>query len=435
MRDINLECGDLKSQIDFVVVTSHHCYFIECKNYNADIIHVDETGNFEISTRYGKKYNKLGIKSPISQAEDQLVVFKKICLNDQDTVKQLLSNVKFQDYFKTMVVFTNSENRLDLKNAPYDIKYRILKVDNLIRQIVYDEEHSKGNNYSQEQMKEIANYILSKNVEVKVEDIKETSYKQYEVINDNSNNNQRNTNNKGKSLGLKSTLIALVVLAIIYFVYGNKSTDVNNKKEIPKVSYPANLTDKQSEALRSFKSAYNDSIRNGFTIIHTSACNEINYFFENDISCNIDPIEVNYENEEEVIFFRPLSKTCYKLSLSSDNKQALNAEYKKVYDGSCSGKPMGMIEWDDNNKFYQKIGGYDKIKELAIYSYTKGMFNVDYFDSSHISERGGNSYNYGTYYQNVVYFFNGVAGNNGGKKDTTKDNFNKMVESYYYIMK
>lgn len=168
IRDINFTIGDLTAQVDFVVVTSYHCYFIECKNYNADIIHVDETRNFEISTKYGTKYVKKGIKSPISQVEDQLNVFKKICLDNQEEVTQLLNGIKFNDYFRSLVVFTNPDNRLDIKNAPYDIKYRILKADNLIRQMEYEKDHYNGKRLSQEEMKNIADFILSKNVEPQI---------------------------------------------------------------------------------------------------------------------------------------------------------------------------------------------------------------------------------------------------------------------------
>ena len=174
LRDVNFSCDDMNAQVDFVVVTSHHCYFIECKNYSADIVRVDENRNFELSTKSGNKYEKLGIKSPISQVEDQLSVFKRLCLRNQDEVKELLNGVKFKDYFKTIVVFTNPENRLDLKKTPTDIKYRILKVDNIIRQIEYDQNHYNGKNLSKNQLFNIAEFILKNNVEVKVEKIEES---------------------------------------------------------------------------------------------------------------------------------------------------------------------------------------------------------------------------------------------------------------------
>ena len=97
---------------------------------------------------------------------------------------------------------------------------------------------------------------------------------------------------------------------------------------------------------------------------------------------------------------------------------------------------MGFVEWDDDNQYYKKIGGYDKVKELAIYVYKNGQFNTWDFNQTQIVERGGNSYSFSTYFQNVNYYFLGCTGVMSNiQYDTTKDNFNKMVESYYYIMK
>lgn len=417
LRDIRLEYEDLKAQIDFVVVTSHHCYFIECKNYNADIIHVDESSNFEESTRYGKKYKKKAIPSPISQVEDQLTVLKKICLREQEKVKELLTEIKFKDYFKTLVVFTNSNNRLNLEKAPKDIKYRILKVDNLIRQIEYDEKHSEGKKYSQEQILNIAKYILNKNVEFKIEEIKD------EV---KPNNNSREALIISILGGIGSIILAIFVL---FYLSGG----FNYKGKKPTSNY---LTNNQIKALELFKEGYYDSQTEGFTILHTSVCREINKFFNNDISCNMYPIEVNYKEENEISFYRPSSKTCYILNLSTDKKQVKEAKYNVTYDDSCRGYPIGFVEWDDNNEFYKKIGGYNKVKELAIYVYNNGQFNTWDFDQSNIVARGGNQYYFSTYFQNVNFYFLGVTGVMSNiQYDTTKDNFNKMVESYYYIMK
>ena len=97
---------------------------------------------------------------------------------------------------------------------------------------------------------------------------------------------------------------------------------------------------------------------------------------------------------------------------------------------------MGFVEWDENNEYYHKIGGYNKVKELAIYVYNNGQFNTWDFDQSNIVARGGNQYYFSTYFQSVNYYFLGVTGVMSSiHYDTTKDNFNKMVESYYYIMK
>ena len=89
------------------------------------------------------------------------------------------------------------------------------------------------------------------------------------------------------------------------------------------------------------------------------------------------------------------------------------------------------------NEYYKKIGGYDQIKKMAIDSYNEqfGTFDISFFEQSHIGERGGNKYNFNGYVQNVNMFFAGINGKNAIKINTTKDNFNIMCESYYYIMK
>ena len=455
MRDINLECDDLKAQIDFVVVTSHHCYFIECKNYNADIIYVNEFGNFEESTRYGKKYNKNSINSPISQVEDQLAVFKKICLKDQNRIKD-----KFNDYFKTIVVFTNPDNRLNLKKAPNDIKYRVLKVDNLIRQIEYDDKHFNGKKYSQEQMKQIADYILSKNVsiEIKMEDIQSGSYLDSASNADSTRNNVNNSSgyrainnykrkNNSRGLlpeivgGFGSIILVIFVLAIISSVFNNKNTDdknTNTKKENKQIVYPAALTSNQTKAIDTFKAAYDDSKSNGFTIVHTSICYEVSKMFNNGNictdCCNSLPMEVNIVNERQITFYKQNTNSCSTLTLSADGNSIESAINEKR---ECHGQPVGMVEWDDENEYYQKIGGYNQIRKMAIDSYNQpyGTFDISFFDQSHISERGGDTYSYSSYVQNVNMFFAGINGKNSLKMNTTKDNFNKMVESYYYIMK
>ena len=238
LRDINIEIEDLKAQIDFIVVTSHHCYFIECKNYNADIIHIDETSNFEISTKHKNQYVKKGIKSPISQVEDQLNVFKKVCLSNQEKVKELLNGIKFNDYFKSLVVFTNPANRLNNKHAPSDIRYRVLKVDNLIRQIEYDDKHYTGNRLQREQMKAIGQFIFDNNKPVVLEETNkpvpvEVKQKENIAINSNSNtasgSNNTKVDNKKPSNAKKIIIIIVIIwlLAIIIDYYLNITASSN----------------------------------------------------------------------------------------------------------------------------------------------------------------------------------------------------------------
>ncbi len=433
MRDVNFSCDDLNAQVDFIVVTSHHCYFIECKNYNSDIVRVDENGNFEISTKYGRHYSQMGIKNPLSQVDDQLTVFKKNVLKDKNEIKE-----KFKEYFKTMVVFTNPQNRLNTKKAPDDIKNRILKSDNLIRQIELDEKNANIKKYTKDQMKQIADYILSKNVEIDIPEESSELYNHSEV-------SEKKQTKAGKKDGIILAIVGVLALIFISIAIKNNYDSIDNylndkqkgqRQKNTNTSFPYTMTDNQRQAIDIYKSAYSDSKERGFTIIHTSVCYEMSKIFNNGTvcpsCCNSLPMEINIIDESKITFYKPNTNSCSTLTININENSIENAVNEKK---ECHGEPVGMIEWDNNNEYYNKIGGYDKIRDLAVYAYKNGGLNTWDFDFYHISERGGNGYNQNTYYNNIKYFFCSVTGKCSTERDTTKTNFNKMVESYYYIMK
>ncbi|MBR3199415.1 MAG: NERD domain-containing protein [Bacilli bacterium] len=441
MRDINLICDDLKSQIDFIVVTSHHCYFIECKNYNADIIHVDELGNFEISTRYGKRYNKIGIKSPLSQVDDQLTVFKKICLNDQEKVKSLLGNMKFKDYFKTIVVFTNPENRLNLKKAPNDIKYRILKVDNLIRQIEYDDKHYTGERFNQEQMNNIATFILNNNVSVEVESIPQSYYVEPE-IRQNTNypsrvsysnrvNNRKNTGIiAGLLSGLGEIVLIIVALSILSLMFSNNNSNKNSSlSEKYKTLNASNI-----EAINNLKTVYNSSKENGFDLYDHNQCKNLKEIMPDNFLCLGVPMQVNFVDDNNLSIYKTF--TCYYLKYDLDNKKLIEVSSKYVgYDNQCPGQDVGFITYDPNNEYLQKIGGYEKVLEMARFAHNNSSGFDNYYDYNHIAERGGNPGLYSIYKAKVDGYFGTISNKGSVRYDNNMEDFKTMVEYYYYIMK
>lgn len=445
LRDVNFSCDDMKAQVDFVVVTSHHCYFIECKNYSADIVRVDENRNFELSTKSGNKYEKMGIKSPISQVEDQLNVFKRLCLKNQDEVKELLNGVKFKDYFKTIVVFTNPENRLDLKKTPNDIKYRILKVDNIIRQIEYDLNHYDGKKLSKVQMNNIAEFILKNNVEVNVERLEEnisTDERVSYTVNGFDLNRRYRTISQNKNKikmpqELKNFFICMFVLFCIYSCYGGDDNSKKNSNNNHNVN--VNLTENQMKAIDIMKSAFDDSTQNGFTIIHTSVCNEMsNMFDKNKFSCTKAPLTVNFVSETKITIYK--NYRCYTIELSNDGKKlkSLNSESKGYVENTfCQGVPVGYLEWDTENEYFNKIGGYNTILEIAKYNYLNNSDVNSYFEYDDISSRGGNPNLSLTYNQGVNKFFSAVTGRGYtlSTSSTNKEETNKMCEYLYYIKK
>ena len=329
LRDVNFAYEGLKAQVDFIVVTSHHCYFIECKNHKTNAIHVDQYGNFEYSKMQGKKAVRIGVKSPITQVKEQFEVFKKICLKENEKFKD--------DYFKTLVVFTDSENKLRKDNARKDIKYRVLKVDDLISQIEYDGKRFTGKEYTKEQMKQIADNILQKNVNIKLDDIPLSYYINQISLTDiedskYSNTSETKTSNNsniflskfGKIFWL---IIVFAILGTIESYYSNEPKNNNNNTSNPTNSNA--LTENQIKALDKFKSAYDDGQVDGFAIIHTSFCYEISKMFNNGNvctdCCNSLPIEVSIINDRQMTFYKQNTNSCSTLTLSEDGKSIESA--------------------------------------------------------------------------------------------------------------
>lgn len=220
LRDIHLSIDGINTQIDFVVITSHHCYFIECKNYNAKTIKVDNNGNFKQNTKNKREYQ--GIKSPLSQANEQLELFKRIYMEE----KHDFNEKNFDKYFKTMVIFANPEIILDTKEASSYIKYNVLKIDNFVKQIKYDEEHQKDVVLNEDQMLKLANYILYKNVDVKfdnieIDEIKQEPYLDFEYLTDTAKSVVKQEINNTKNF-LKDVLVLIICLIVfalfIFFI-------------------------------------------------------------------------------------------------------------------------------------------------------------------------------------------------------------------------
>ncbi len=206
LRDINLEWKDMTAQIDFIVITSHHCYFVECKNYTGNI-EINKSGEFVVNTKPGKKNGRVGIKSPLNQVEDQLEVFKKICLDNEEKTRELLNGVRFKDYFRTLVVFTNQENIIKSSYAPKEVRSRVIKVDEIIRYIKRGSELYNGKRLNKAEMNAIGNFFLEKNVDRGF------------VINNQVDNIPNNNTNDSISAGIAAIIAAIVFLCVLSLLF------------------------------------------------------------------------------------------------------------------------------------------------------------------------------------------------------------------------
>lgn len=169
LHDINLEYEGLKAQVDYIIFTKANCYFIECKNLIGNII-VNEKGDFIREYTYkGNKVRK-GMPSPLRQVEDQREVFKKIWMNTPGENKLVLFLRKtiwdkyFTQLYRVLAVAANPETILDVKYAPKEIKYKVIRADRLINQIQYDIEHSNRDEWeNKKKIKAHAERFLSFN--------------------------------------------------------------------------------------------------------------------------------------------------------------------------------------------------------------------------------------------------------------------------------
>ena len=146
LRDINVECEDLTAQIDYIIVTPVYTYFVECKNWDGSFT-VTDKGDFIIEKIINGRKIKQGMESPYRQVEAQREVMRKIWEKKTSKIQKLAETKDFNYYRKVLVVFANKKSILNTSKAPNDIKYRVVKADNLIRQIEYDLNHIKENDY------------------------------------------------------------------------------------------------------------------------------------------------------------------------------------------------------------------------------------------------------------------------------------------------
>ena len=164
LHDIYLEHEDLSAQIDYLIICRKKIYVLECKNLVGDI-EIDNNGQF--TRRYeinGKKY-KESIYSPITQNERHMNVLKEVRKASKSNflTKQLfLSN--FEKGYQSIVVLANPKSYLNDKFAKKEIKQKVIRADQLVSFIKKCEEECTEPDYFEKDMKELAEFYLSKSI-------------------------------------------------------------------------------------------------------------------------------------------------------------------------------------------------------------------------------------------------------------------------------
>ena len=169
LRDIKIKHEDLTAQIDYVIITPVYTYYVECKNLVGNITVTDKGDFIREFTINGKKIKK-GMYSPLRQVEAQREVIRKIWESNSSAIRKFFASKNFDYYRRVLVVAANQDTILNTNRAPKEMKYKILRADSLIRQIEYDLNHRKNDEYldSKKSMEEMAqSYInLSNNEDI-----------------------------------------------------------------------------------------------------------------------------------------------------------------------------------------------------------------------------------------------------------------------------
>ena len=138
LRDITLEFQGNKAQIDYIIVSKGFTYFVECKNLIGNI-YVDNKGQFTREYTYNGRKIKEGIYSPYTQAVRHKEIFRKIWLDSHNSFVKLLVGSSFDNnWYKPLVVLSNSKALLRDKYAPKNIRDCTIRVDQLVNYIEKD---------------------------------------------------------------------------------------------------------------------------------------------------------------------------------------------------------------------------------------------------------------------------------------------------------
>ena len=232
LHDVNIVYEGLKAQIDFIVITPWCSYFVECKNLIGNIT-VTESGDFIREYSYKGHKIKKGIESPYRQVQSQRDVYRKIWAKMQGKFRAFLFDKSFEDIHRVLVVAANGENILNVKYAPKDMKYNIIKADGLVRKLEYDRDHSdKSVWYNKKEMENWANMFLRFNVKPEAKyDIDIDSSEENEIEDEIGISIPSNENNTEKILDIRNKLIEFRKIKSkeknipAYYIFNNDELD------------------------------------------------------------------------------------------------------------------------------------------------------------------------------------------------------------------
>jgi len=119
----------LSAQIDYLVITRKINFVIECKNLYGNI-EINAKGDFIRTIKYGDKFVKEGIYSPITQNQRHMELIKKLLLERKTNIlTRAAFNKFFPNFYRAIIVLANPKTILNNKNAEKSIKENVIRAD------------------------------------------------------------------------------------------------------------------------------------------------------------------------------------------------------------------------------------------------------------------------------------------------------------------
>lgn len=229
LHNIRIELDGNTAQFDFIIITHYFIMILETKKLSGDIT-INESGEFIriFKNKYGKIIKKEGIYSPISQNERHVRILKNY----------LIKNKLIKDFpIKSLVLIANPKSIINRYKAPYDVKNKIFKSDQLTN-ILNNEikKYKKEQSIYESKMYKIADFLLKnhsdpiydyyKKYSLSKEDFLNQS--QNKIINSTDNNSFKKENSKFNSPNMSTNFDTKLRNALKQYRY-TKSKEENIK--------------------------------------------------------------------------------------------------------------------------------------------------------------------------------------------------------------
>ena len=159
LQDLYLEHNGLTAQLDYVIVTRGRTFILECKNLYGNI-EINNAGDFIRTVKYGSRYEKEGIYSPITQNKRHIELLKAI-MRDQplNILQKAFFEKAFSELYCPVVVLANPQTVVNMKYAKKEIKEQVIRADQLIAYI--KNANTNALLSSEKEMQEWAENLLS----------------------------------------------------------------------------------------------------------------------------------------------------------------------------------------------------------------------------------------------------------------------------------